>query len=97
MQLLCSVSNASPSKNMQTANLYSYYGCINLVVCDMLLQKQRPQNEFMLLNGYGKLELWKIITSLKEFAISFNELNIFNATYCYFRLLLRVILAASGG
>ena len=97
MQLLCSVSNVSLSKNMQTANLYSYYGCKNLVVCDMLLQKQHQQNGFVLFNGYWKLELWKIIISLKEFTISFNELNIVNTSHCYFHLLLRVISAAPGG
>jgi hypothetical protein len=93
IQLVCSMSNSRLSKNMQTANLYSYCGCINLVVCDMLLQKQRQQNGFMLLNGYRKLELWKIIISLREFAISFNELNIVNTIHCYFCLLLRVISA----
>jgi hypothetical protein len=87
----------NPSKNVQSANLYSYYGCITLDVCDMLLQKQRPHNGFMLLSGCGKLELWKIIVCLKEFTISFNELNIVNPIHCYFRLFLRVISVAPGG
>jgi hypothetical protein len=63
----------------------------------MLLQKQRPQNDFVLLNGYGELELRKIIISLKEFAVSFNEINIVNTIHCYILLLLRVISAAPGG
>ena len=97
MQLLCSMSTASLSKNMQTANLYSYYGCISLVVVICYCRNNANKMALCCLAGMKSRNYEKIILSLREFAISFNELNIVNTIRYYFRLLLRVISGAPGG